>query len=93
MSDEPVEWVPWWENPAEYERVEVAAYPEDWYHLHGKALSGMRHSHPLRDGEDPDEPDHDHEGEYTLPRGGEVDRRGVGAALYPIPQSEDEQRG
>jgi len=35
-------------------------YPEGWFHLHGKALSGLRHSHPLRDGEDADHPDHEH---------------------------------
>ena len=72
-------------TPPVAERVEVQAYPEDWYHLHGKAISGLRHSHPLKLGEDRDEPWHDHEGEWipsiaaTAP--GE-DRRGVGAALY-----------
>lgn len=73
----------WWETPGEFERVEVDAYPDEWRHLHGKALSGLRHTHPLRPGEDPDEPWHTHEGEFTLPPGGNVDRRGVGAALYP----------
>lgn len=57
------------------ERVEVLAYPEEWFHLHGKALSGLRHSHPLKDGEDPDKPWHYHEGENG-PRLLDVDRRG-----------------
>lgn len=73
----------WWETPGEFERVEVQAYPEEWQHLHGKSMSGLRHSHPLKPGEDPDEPWHDHEGYFTLPWDSEVDRRGVGAALYP----------
>lgn len=65
------------------EPVEVLAYPDDLLHLHGKAMSGLRHSHPLKPGEDRDEPWHDHEGEWdpTLATGAE-DRRGVGAALY-----------
>lgn len=83
---------PWWEDPDECERVEVAAYPEEWYHLHGKAMSGLRHSHPLRNGEDQDNPWHDHEGEFTLPHGGEVDRRGVGVALYPAGDTLDGTR-
>ncbi len=61
----------------------VSAYPGEWYHLHGKAISGLRHSHPLRDGEDRDDPAHYHEGGDLLPIGGDEDRRGVGRALYP----------
>lgn len=68
--------------------VPVVAYPEEWFHLHGKALSGLQHSHPLRDGEDPDDPDHRHAGEdaddETQARWSEqdIDRRGDGPALY-----------
>jgi hypothetical protein len=53
-------------------------HPEDWRHLHGKALSGHRHSHRLRPGESVDEPDHWHEG-----RGPEQDARPE--AVYPGP--------
>lgn len=69
-------------TPDGHERVEVVAYPEEWLHLHGKALSGLRHSHPLRPGESVDEPWHYHEGELAedVPEG--VDDRGYGAALY-----------
>lgn len=59
--------------------VEVNSYPEAWYHLHGKGISGLRHSHPLRDGESVDDPDHDHEGGPEDP---EVDQRGIGRAIY-----------
>lgn len=65
------------------ERIEVIAYPEECLHLHGKAISGLRHSHPLKPGENPDDPWHDHEGEFGMcdvPDG--ADRRGAGAALY-----------
>lgn len=65
------------------ERVEVVAYPEEMFHRHGKALSGVYHAHPLKSGENPNDPWHDHEGEFGMcdvPEG--VDRRSVGAALY-----------
>lgn len=77
----------------EYERIEVESYGEELFHLHGKSLSGLRHSHPLRPGENVDSPDHIHEGDdawltdsiwndaVEVPDG--VDRRGYGAALYP----------
>src|SRR5262245_54228512 len=55
------------------ERVEVITYPERWYHVHGRVLNGVRHAHPLRPNEEPDEPEHLHEG-----------RGGMGAALYPV---------
>lgn len=53
-------------------------YPEEWFHLHGKAMSGHRHSHPMRPGEDCDDPDHDHPV-------GDPD----GPADYPHPEHSD----
>lgn len=46
-------------------------YPEEMFHLHGKAISGERHSHPLREGESVDDPDHYHS-----------ESRAVGKAIY-----------
>lgn len=80
----------------EHERVEVSAMPEEWLHLHGKALSGLRHSHPLKPGEDVSSPWHDHEGEWVDEWTGQPGRRAAGAALYftdrmPGPIGEDQR--
>jgi hypothetical protein len=65
------------------EVVQVVAYGDELLHLHGKALSGLRHSHPLKPGENRDAPWHDHEGEWDRSlAGSDEDPRGVGAALY-----------
>ena len=65
-----------------HEVVEVVIHPEEMYHLHGKAISGLRHSHPLRDGESRDEPDHEHEPVYDK----DADRHNYGRAVYWRPQ-------
>ena len=69
-------------------RMEVFAYPEKWQHLHGKALSGLRHSHLLKPGESADDPDHMHEGELDESHS-DMDSdhkhsQGCGAAIYNI---------
>lgn len=71
---------PGYHNEGHPDAIDVVAYPEQWLHLHGKAISGLRHSHPLRDGKRRHAPDHDHEGprDQRDPR----DPRGVGRAIY-----------
>lgn len=77
---------------SEDEIVEVTAYPEHWLHLHGKAISGCRHSHPLRTGESRDAPDHHHEGDPAAETGedGYVDQRGLGRAVYPVKEEDSD---
>jgi hypothetical protein len=61
LTNYPNEHEGWDQHPIPAEDFPI--YPEELFHLHGKALSGVRHAHPLRDGESRDEPDHEHEGD------------------------------
>ena len=70
-------------EPAQVPEAPWPMYDEDLLHLHGKALSGLRHSHPLRESESRDDPDHHHAGYDLLSWNADVDRRGVGAPVYP----------